>query len=115
MKPADLVVTDCNYLLTCRGEIPKKKNHLHGVGLLEKGYIASLDRRIVFAGNEKGFKEEVRLNENSEIIEGSGLIGLPGFIDSHTHLPFAGTREEEFLPLLPPFERLILGKKAYDL
>jgi len=97
VKSADLVVTDCNHLLTCRGEIPKRKNNLHGVGLLEKGYIASLDGRIVFVGDENRFKEEVRLNENPETIDGSGLTGLPGFVDSHTHLPFAGTREEEFV------------------
>jgi len=112
VKSADLVVTDCNYLLTCRGEIPKRKNNLHGVGLLEKGYIASQDGRIVFAGDENRFKEEVRLNENSEIIDGSGLIGLPGFVDSHTHLPFAGTREEEFVLRLKGYTYQQLAEKG---
>lgn len=30
-------------------------------------------------------------------IDGKGLIALPGFIDSHTHIPFLGNRSEEFL------------------
>jgi len=53
--------------------------------------------RIVFVGDEKRLKEEVRLEENGVCIDGTGLVGLPGFVDSHTHLPFVGTREEEFV------------------
>lgn len=112
MKSADLVVTNCNHLLTCRGEIPKRKNNLQSVGLLEKGYIASLNGRVVFVGDENRFKEEIRLNENAVIIDGSGLVGLPGFVDSHTHLPFAGTREEEFVLRLKGYTYQQLAEKG---
>jgi len=37
------------------------------------------------------------LEPEAEFIDGKNLIALPGFVDSHTHLPFAGTREEEFV------------------
>jgi imidazolonepropionase len=30
------------------------------------------------------------------LLDASNLIGLPGFVDPHNHLPFAGSREEEF-------------------
>ncbi|MBP1919253.1 imidazolonepropionase [Youngiibacter multivorans] len=31
-----------------------------------------------------------------EVIDGTGMTLLPGFVDPHTHLVFGGTREEEF-------------------
>ncbi|NQT27062.1 imidazolonepropionase [candidate division KSB1 bacterium] len=31
----------------------------------------------------------------TEVLDCSGLIALPGFVDSHTHLLFAGSREDE--------------------
>jgi len=96
MKSADLAVINCEQLLTCSGQLPKRKEALQDVGLVEKGCIASRKGQIVFIGNERRLREEVQLEENSCIIDGRGLVGLPGFVDSHTHLPFAGTREEEF-------------------
>jgi len=97
MKSADLYVRNCNQLLTCKGTIPKRKSNLQEVGLIEKGWIASYKGSIVFVGDEKNFKKEIRPEEDSIVIEGKGLTGLPGFADPHTHLPFAGSREQEFL------------------
>ena len=96
MNLADLVVTNCSQLITCKGPIPKRKEVLQDLGLIEGGCIASKKGKIVFVGNEKTFKKNFRLDKNSICIDGSRLIGLPGFVDSHTHLPFAGTREKEF-------------------
>ena len=97
MKSADLAVVNCKQLLTCRGQIPKRAVALQDVGLLEKACIASHKGKIIFLGEEKEFKKEVRLEEDGTCIDGTGLVALPGFVDSHTHLPFAGTREEEFV------------------
>ncbi|MBI4417347.1 MAG: imidazolonepropionase [Ignavibacteriales bacterium] len=36
------------------------------------------------------------LKEDITVIDASGKIALPGFVDSHTHLVFAGSREYEF-------------------
>ncbi len=36
------------------------------------------------------------LPPNAEIIDATGKTVLPGLVDSHTHLIFAGTREDEF-------------------
>jgi len=97
MKSADLAVLGCEQLVTCGGPIPKRKDALQDVAVIEKGCIASHQGRIVFIGDEKSYTKEVRLEDNSVCIEGSGLVGLPGFVDPHTHLPFAGTREQEFV------------------
>lgn len=34
--------------------------------------------------------------QNSEVIDGENSVVMPGFIDCHTHLVFAGSRENEF-------------------
>jgi imidazolonepropionase len=45
-------------------------------------------------------------------VDGKGLVGLPGFVDSHTHLPFAGTREQEFVLRLKGYTYQQLAEKG---
>lgn len=96
MIRADLVVRDCAELLTCRGPLPKRKGALRDCGPIEKGWIASSAGRIVFAGSEAEFRNEVAAGEDAVWIDGRDCVALPGFVDAHTHLPFAGDRVDEF-------------------
>jgi len=112
MKSADLVVTNCSQLLTCRGPIPKRKEALQDIGCIKNATIASYDGKIVFIGTEKEFHQEFVLDKTGVEIDGKGTIGLPGFIDSHTHLPFAGSREDEFLLRLKGYTYLQLAAKG---
>lgn len=112
MKSADLVVTNCNQLITCKGPIPKRKEALQDIGCITDATIASLNGTIIFIGTEKEYHNEVSLNKNGVQIDGKGKIGLPGFVDSHTHLPFAGSREDEFLLRLKGFTYLQLAAKG---
>jgi len=97
MIPADLVVRNCRQLLTCQGPLPKRRDSLSDVGLLPNAWIASHQGRIVFIGDAESFRSQVRLDYGAQAIDASSLVGLPGFVDAHTHLPFAGSREEEFV------------------
>ncbi|MFC2168732.1 imidazolonepropionase [Acidobacteriota bacterium] len=112
MKSADLVVTNCSQLLTCRGPIPKRKKALQDIGCIENATIASYKGKIVFIGSEKEYHKEISLDKDGLEIDGKETIGLPGFIDSHTHLPFAGSREDEFLIRLKGFTYLELAAKG---
>jgi imidazolonepropionase len=96
MISADLVVENCRQLVTCRGPIPKRKSALRDIGLAERVWIASSRGQIVFVGKEKDFRRSVRPEREAVRIDAGALVGLPGFVDSHTHLPFAGNRVEEF-------------------
>lgn len=96
MNRADLAVCGCSQLVTCKGPIPKRRDDLQDVGLLKNGCIASFKGEIVFVGTEESFHREVRMEEDGMRVDGKGLTVLPGFVDPHTHLPFAGSREEEF-------------------
>ena len=95
MIKADLAVLNCNQLVTCQGSIPKRKEDLQDIGLLENGCIASFNGEIVFVGDEEAYNREVELTDGGIRIDGRGQIGLPGFVDPHTHLVFSGAREFE--------------------
>jgi imidazolonepropionase len=47
--------------------------------------------RIVYVGPERG-----NVHPIDEDFDGRGATAIPGFVDSHTHIPFAGFRESEF-------------------
>jgi imidazolonepropionase len=96
MIRADLVVRDCAELLTCRGPLPKRGGALRDCGPIANGWIASLAGRIVFVGDEAEFRNEVVAEEGAVWIDGRGCVAMPGFVDAHTHLPFAGDRVAEF-------------------
>ncbi|MFI5182268.1 MAG: imidazolonepropionase [Thermoanaerobaculia bacterium] len=56
------------------------------------------DGRIVFAGPEVGFVRQYgdAPTEGETVLDGRGKTAVPGFVDAHTHLPWAGFREGEF-------------------
>ncbi|MCZ6599702.1 MAG: imidazolonepropionase, partial [Acidobacteria bacterium] len=70
------------------------------------GAVACRDGRIVFVGTAPPCRRQVELRDGGEEIDCSGQVILPGLIDAHTHLPFAGERAGEF--------RLRLQGKSYE-
>jgi len=112
MITADCVVSRCNQLLTCGGPIPKRGNDLKDVGVLTNGSIASSEGRIVFVGKDEDLRKKVRLVDGGTFIDGQGYVGLPGLVDSHTHLPFAGSREKEFQLRLEGYTYQQLAEKG---
>ena len=54
------------------------------------------DGRFVFAGPEAEFRRTVSLTRDARIVDAAGGTVVPGFVDAHTHLPFAGWRGSEF-------------------
>jgi imidazolonepropionase len=59
----------------------------------ERGVIVVDGDRFAYVGPERDMPRNVHFTED---IDGHGATALPGFVDSHTHIPFAGYRESEF-------------------
>jgi imidazolonepropionase len=93
---ADLVIANLKQLITCSGPAPKIGPKMKEVGVLERAWLAGNRGKIVFVGPENEFRKKIETSDQALFIDGSDLIGLPGLVDSHTHLPFAGDRTEEF-------------------
>ncbi len=96
MIRADLVVVDAAQLITLQGEAPRAGAGLRNLAVIPGGCLAAQEGRIVFAGTRDRFEAEVVLDDRSQVIDASDRVVLPGFVDPHTHLPFAGGREQEF-------------------
>jgi imidazolonepropionase len=64
-----------------------------GLAIIENGAVLVRGDRIDWLGPSA---ELPPLPPDAEVIDATGKTILPGFVDSHTHLIFAGTREGEF-------------------
>lgn len=96
MIEADLIVRGASELLTCAGPIPRAGAAQSDIGVVPRGAIAARDGVLVFVGPEADLERQVRLLPGAAVVAARGGTILPGFCDPHTHLPFAGTRAEEF-------------------
>jgi len=94
-EKVDLLIINANELLTLKdgSDRPRTGKQMQSVGIIRKGGLAVKDSRIVAVGKTseiiKGFRAD-------SVISASGKIVMPGFVDPHTHLVFAGSREDEF-------------------
>jgi imidazolonepropionase len=66
---------------------------LQRLSLITDGAVVIQDERIAWIGPAADMPP---LPPDAEILDASGKVVLPGLVDSHTHLIFAGSREDEF-------------------
>ena len=64
------------------------------IGLISGAGVLCRDGLIDWAGPMSAWEGE--LPEDCSEIDAAGMVVLPGFVDSHTHMMFAGSRENEF-------------------
>ena len=65
---------------------------LAGLGIIEDGAVAAEGETILYAGPRSGAPS----TDGYEVIDCEGRWILPGLIDCHTHLVWAGSRAHEF-------------------
>ena len=73
---------------------PLRGKKLRELDIIKDGAVFISNGRIKDFGKTKFLIEKYN---NSKIIDALGSVVMPGLIDTHTHLVFAGSREEEFL------------------
>jgi imidazolonepropionase len=94
-EKADILIVNANELVTLAGGTlkPRTGKETQELAIVRDGAVAIKDGRIVSVGRSaelsKSFKAET-------VISASGKTVMPGFVDAHTHLIFAGSREDEF-------------------
>src|SRR5437867_3228143 len=72
---------------------PRVRSELSDLGIIQDGGMLIREGKIEIVGSS----EEVAKNARDvEIIDAGGRVVLPGFVDAHTHLVFAGNRLDDF-------------------
>jgi imidazolonepropionase len=66
---------------------------MNELGLIEDGAVAVSRGLITLIGTTGGVLAQT---EADKMIDASNKVVMPGFVDPHTHLVFAGSREDEF-------------------
>lgn len=75
------------------GVLRKEGAAMSETGTLDSAWLLIDNERIA----DFGPMDALHSDEGCEIIDAEGGMVLPAFCDSHTHIVFAGTREQEFL------------------
>jgi len=92
---ASLAVVNCGQLVTLRGPArPRTGVEMRDPGIVEEGALLVRGGRIAAAGRYADLKNEI--DAGTEIVDAAGRVVMPGFVDAHTHLIFAGNRAGEF-------------------
>jgi imidazolonepropionase len=92
----NFLIKNIKQLITvnANGKPYKSGIEMRDLGILENATVLIQNGIFTWIGLSSEFSQS--LDENIDIIDASDLVGLPGFVDSHTHLVFAGSRENEF-------------------
>lgn len=98
MRSADLIIEHASELITLAGyqDGPRTGGALRDLRIIADGAVAASGGRIVAVGPTAQVRDLVRLEPSATVLDASGRVVLPGFVDPHTHLVFAGTRADEF-------------------
>jgi imidazolonepropionase len=92
---ADFAIRHAAQLITCAGPAPRSGSAQAALDVLRNATVASHKGRIVFVGTTRDADVHVTLTRDATVIEASGKTVLPGFVDAHTHVVYAGDRREE--------------------
>jgi imidazolonepropionase len=99
MIRAELVVRDLAEVATlARGPVPRRGPEMAKTSTVAGGAVAIDGGQVVWVGPERRLGREVRLRRGGRVVRGAGGTMVPGFVDAHTHVLFAGDRCDE-LPL----------------
>jgi imidazolonepropionase len=87
-----MIIHSASQLLTLAGGLQRGK-HLGNLGIIEQGAVLFREGVILETGSTESlvqkYPDEPRLDANDRVV-------MPGFVDPHTHLIFAGDRAREF-------------------
>jgi imidazolonepropionase len=92
---ADLLILHAAQLVTVAApDGPKRGPAMRAIGVIPDGALAAAGGQIVAVGPTAAVR--ARFPDARQVIDASGRAVVPGFVDAHTHVVFAGDRVDEF-------------------
>jgi len=94
MRQVDVILKDVAQLVTCANEKQAKRGlQMRDPGIIENGAIAVDAGSIVAVGESS---EILQSYEAQTVVDAKNRSVIPGLVDCHTHVAFAGNRYDEF-------------------
>jgi len=89
-----LAVLHASQLVTLAGpQEPRVGSDMSDLAIIRDGGMLIIDGKIDIVGSSDRIEKNA---SSAEIIDAGGRVVLPGFVDAHTHLVFAGNRLDDF-------------------
>ena len=91
---SSLAVLHVSELVTLRGpKCPRVGTELSSLGIIRNGGVFIRNGKIERVGPSDEIEKDVG---DAEVLDAGGRVVMPGFVDAHTHLVFAGNRLDDF-------------------
>jgi imidazolonepropionase len=91
----DFVLRNAGTMATLAGPAPRVGPGQRDLGVREHAALAARHGRIVWVGPDRDVEAAVSFEPGATAFDAEGAAVVPGFVDAHTHLCFAGDRDDE--------------------
>jgi imidazolonepropionase len=93
--PATLLIEHLDQFYSIAGPAPRTGARQGDARPIAGGAIAAAGSTIVAAGSTADVRAAVSVTSATRVIDGRGRSLVPGFVDPHTHVVYAGDRRDE--------------------
>jgi len=94
-QTASLLIEHLHQLYTVAGDAPRRGPAQAALTAISDGAVACAGATVLAAGTTMDVRGAVTVGPTTRIVDGRGRSLVPGFVDAHTHVVFAGDRREE--------------------
>ena len=94
-KPVDLLIENAAGIATCSGPAPRRGARQGDINMLPAGAAITAYRGQIVTIGTLPWDGFVEPEPDAVRIDASGCVVVPGFVDPHTHVVFAGDRRHE--------------------
>ncbi len=95
MQAADFLIDHATLVATCAGPAPRRGAAQREISPLRGGVVAAAGGVIIYVGPRQGLADRIEILKDATRIDAKGCTVVPGFVDAHTHVCFAGDRRGE--------------------
>ena len=92
---ADFVIEHATLVATCAGPAPRRGAAQRDISAIRDASVAAHQGVIVYVGPASDAEQQLELHDEAVRLDARGCAVVPGFVDPHTHLVFAGDRQDE--------------------